>query len=107
MTSTTVIRAQKAELSVGTINFGDIPMKPKSEQSVTLYNRTAKPIVINAINVDCNCTKVIWSKKPIMAADSTILNVVYAPLERGVFYKKAKIITSIGDMTLTIRGRVL
>lgn len=97
--------AQNIELSKTAVNFGTIPLKPKSEQTVMLYNRTASPLVITAVNVDCNCTKVEWTRKPIMAKDSTQLRIIYAPTESGVFYKKIKVLTSAGDLSLTIRGK--
>lgn len=101
-----VLMAQNVKLSTTVINFGDIPMKPKSEKNFTLYNRSTTPMVINAVNVDCNCTQIQWSKKPIIAGDSTVIKVIYIPAEMGVFYKKIKVITSNGSEQVTIRGRV-
>lgn len=100
-----VAGAQNVELSKTAVDFGTIPLKPKSERIVKLYNRTASPIVITDVNVDCNCTKIEWSKKPIMAKDSTQLRIIYDPSEKGVFYKKIKVLTSAGDLALTIRGK--
>lgn len=98
--------AQTIELSRTNINFGTIPMRPRSEQSVVLYNRNNKPMVINAITVDCSCTKVEWTKKPVPASDSTTIKVIYTPAESGIFYKKIKIVTTDGDQTVVIRGSV-
>lgn len=101
-----VASAQKIGLSKSTVDFGDIPMKPKSTKDVTLYNRSDKPVVILDSKVDCSCTKAEWTKKPILKGDSTIIKVVYSPLETGVFYKKLTIITSSGNADVIVRGRV-
>ncbi|CDN30251.1 hypothetical protein BN938_0145 [Mucinivorans hirudinis] len=98
--------AQDVRLAREVVDFGVVPMKPRSQQSVMLYNKGIKPMVIMAVNVDCNCTKVEWSKKPVMAGDSTLLKINYDPSDKGVFYKKIRVKTSQGENTITIKGRV-
>lgn len=102
----TTTNSQNIELSSKTVNFGTIPIKPRTERHVTLYNQTLSPIVIKDVKVDCNCTKIEWNKRPITAGDSTMIKITYIPSESGVFYKKIKITTTKSDDTIIIRGVV-
>lgn len=88
------------------IDFGRIS-KP-TERTLTLYNRMGQPVVIISSAVDCNCTKVSYSPKPIKSGDSTVVRVVYTPSkEKGVFYKTVTLKNSTNkDFKFIVRGSV-
>lgn len=88
------------------IDFGRIS-KP-AERILTLYNRGAQPVVIISSAVDCNCTKVSYSPKPIKSGDSTVVRVVYTPSkEKGVFYKTVTLKNSTNkELKFIVRGSV-
>ena len=99
--------AQKLELSASEVRFGTIS-KPEV-RTVALYNRTPKAAVVVSADVDCNCTKVDYSPRPIKSGDSTLLTIRYTPTasERGAFYKVVTIKNSAGDpLKLVVRGTV-
>lgn len=74
-----------------THDLGSFGIKDKKTTSFTLINRSDKPIVITEANVACGCTKVSYSKKPVISNDSTVVTVIFSPKEEGSFYKKIEL----------------
>lgn len=95
-------------LSVRVIDFGEFGMRDVRRGRVVLYNTGDAPLVVKGVDSGCVCTKVRWDKRPVLAGDSTVLEVTYAPNERGVFYKTVTVSTSQGEpQKFVVRGRVL
>ncbi len=99
--------SKEIELSPAQVNLGEV--SEVTEITLTLHNRGDKPIVITKATTDCSCTKIEFSKKPILGADSTLIQIQYLPArdEQGIFYKTIYIYTSKSKEPLrgVIRGK--
>ncbi len=105
----TTCLAQAPELSHKVLDFGTVPLRSKNHSSVTLYNRTAQPIVIRAVTVDCTCTKASWAKTPVLPGDSTRIAIQFNPTSTGAFYKTLRISTHPPaplPLEVVLRGKV-
>lgn len=91
------------------IDLGDLPLGEEREAKISATNNTDKSIVILTAATSCSCTKVEWSKKPILAGESTDLVVKFAAETEGVFFKKVAITHSAASrpISFTIRGAVI
>ncbi|MFI3262346.1 MAG: DUF1573 domain-containing protein [Rikenellaceae bacterium] len=98
--------AQSLTLSKETLNLGDVKVKEKVEISLYAKNVSSEPLVIKDEYLPCKCTKVSYSRKPIMPGDSTFVKVTYEAKEEGAFYKSVVLFHSGKEKTSTfnIRG---
>lgn len=71
-------------------------------------NSTDAPIVILDVSAGCSCTKATYSRKPIMPGRECEVRVVFDPMNQpeGVFNRKAVVMTSQGNIPLTISGTI-
>ena len=74
-----------------------------------LRNTSSKPVVIVAAQTSCGCTKVEFSRKPVLSGEESEVKVIYNPMNYpGPFSRKVTIVTNEGALKqmLTISGRV-
>ena len=72
-------------------------------------NTSSKPVVIVAAHTSCGCTKVEFSRKPLLPGEESQLKVIYNPMNYpGPFSRKVTIVTNEGTLKqlLTISGKV-
>lgn len=99
---------QNLKLSKESFNFGDLELKDKRNVSLYAINVSKKPLVIKDAEIACSCTKLNYSKRPIMPNDSTLLKITFDAKDRGTFYKKI-ILFHTGEeknSTIILRGVV-
>ena len=91
-------------------NFGTIAEDGGAVEHIFRYrNTSSKPIVIVAATTSCGCTKVEFSRKPILADSTASLRVIFNPMNYpGKFARKITITTSEGTLSerLLIEGVV-
>ena len=79
------------------------------EQNFALRNTSSEPIVIVAAHSSCGCTKAEYSRKPVMPDSTSIIKVVFNPMNYpGRFARKITVVTNKGVMeeSLLITGVV-
>ena len=80
------------------------------EHNFRLHNNSPKPLVIVAAHSSCGCTKAEFSRKPVMPDSTTIIKVVFNPMNYpGTFARKITIVTNDGTLEerLLITGTVI
>lgn len=91
--------------NVDTINFDTISIHQKYvSKTILLTNVDTKPLVIKDIRGRCSCISANWEKKPISVNDSSSIDILYKNWSTGYFYKKVKIITSICEKHIIVKG---
>lgn len=96
--------AQVVDQSV--LDMGLVPYKTTKKMAVEIVNNHDAPMVIIKGAVACGCTKLIFSKQPIMAGKSATLYVEFSAKDRGAFYKKIVIKSNYPDIALSVKGVV-
>lgn len=71
-----------------TEKLGVMPLKDKRSVTFKAVSMAEKPFVITGADVACGCTKVSYSKKPIMPRDTVLISVTFDAKDKGAFYKK-------------------
>ncbi|MFI3268110.1 MAG: DUF1573 domain-containing protein [Rikenellaceae bacterium] len=101
--------SQSLLLSQETFNFGDLMLNEKKDVSLCVKNVSDVPLVIKDANVACKCTKINYSKRPIMPNDSTFLKITFDAKELGAFYKKVVLIHTgeEASSTIILRGTII
>ncbi len=82
------------ELSPRAVDLGRIPLRSKHRIRVVARNTSLQPQVITAVRASCDCTKPTWRRAPILPGDSTVVELQFAPSERGAFYKVVRLETA-------------
>ena len=95
-------------LPVSTLNFGELEKDKPATLPVTAINSGDNPLVIIDIKSSCNCTVPVFSKKPILPGDSTVIKITYDASETGYFSKRVFIYSNAHDSPygITITGTV-
>ena len=95
-------------LPVNTVNFGELEKDKPATLPVTVINSGDNPLVIIDINSSCNCTVPVFSKKPIIPGDSTVIRITYDAHETGYFSKRVFIYSNAKNSPtgITIIGTV-
>ena len=106
--TTSLTNAQKLELDQKTVNLDTVAVKSKNVFEVKYRNTGDKPLVLKNIISDCKCVRIKWNKSPIMAGDSSKIEVTFTPTSSGVFYKSIFFAPISADSleTLVLRGVV-
>lgn len=101
---------QTPEISFETIahDFGNISKNESVEFEFTYNNNGNRPLIIESVKKTCTCTRVKWTKKPLLPGERDKLTVTFKSKEEGVFYKIVEVKTNAdkSPVLLTIRGKV-
>ncbi len=108
--SFTRVQSQELTFDSNTFNFGEIPEDGGVVTTTfTACNNSENPIVIISASSSCGCTVPKYSRQPIMAGQSSSIEVSFDPMDRpGKFNKTIQLITAPENQryTLTITGNV-
>ena len=82
---------------------------PVQKTQVMFYNRGTAKLVINDVQVSCDCTKATFPEKFVAPGDSGIIEITYSAYEPGSFYKDVYVISNGVPSTTHLRlmGEVL
>lgn len=103
--------AQKlqAEIVFDTLfhDFGNLKRSESYRFDFVYTNRGEAPLVILGTKVSCTCTKVKWSRKPLLPGETAAIQVTYNSKDKGVFMKEITVTTNARNNTvhLTIKGK--
>lgn len=72
----------KKTIDYGTLNVGDV----KTIEMV-YTNVGKKPLILDNVTTNCDCTTVDWSKKPVMPGKTGVIKVTYTAKHSGLISK--------------------
>lgn len=76
-------------------NFGDIKQNEPKKIEYVFTNTGDKPVFIQNAEASCGCTKLEYSKAPIMPGKTGSISTVYDAKELGNFNKSITVYTSL------------
>ncbi len=91
------------------VQMGQFDWQQEQTATFTLTNTGDKPLVIQAVDTSCGCTKVEYSEEPVRPGGSTTLQVVYKAEQPGAFGKTVTVHCNTEDspLRLTVRGEAV
>lgn len=101
--------AQSLNVSPAVVDLKEVELKSKNEIQIVCRNTGDKPLVIRSVDVDCKCTKPVWSRAPIAPGGSVVVKVGFVPTDRGAFFKTIRFLTapeSAEKISVVLRGKV-
>lgn len=106
-----VVSAQQITFENAEYDFGNIPERGESvTRKFEFTNTGTAPLVITRSVTSCNCTKILFGKKPIMPGQKGTVTVTYNPNKQsGTFFKAIQIYSNDprGRQIITVKGRVI
>lgn len=89
----------------GTFHKGD---KKSRTYSFEFTNEGTAPLVVTHSSSSCKCIEVRLPKRPVVAGQSGVVEIIYSPKERGGFNKAVRIYSNTpgGVLTLFVSGQV-
>lgn len=101
--------ANVAKFSTETINFGKIRQGTPTKGTFIVTNISASPLIITQANPTCGCTTSDYTKEPIAAGKTGVINATYNAANIGHFEKHVTVkfagVDEIKSIVLT--GEVL
>lgn len=107
--ATLPLGAQNLVVTPAVTDLGEVKIKSRNQITLVCRNTGDKPLVIRNIEVDCKCTKPIWSRAPIAPGDSTMVSVGFVPTDGGAFFKTLRfeiLPASKEKISVVLRGKV-
>ena len=100
---TTTIELLEKKLHLGTFNISEV-----RNGRFRIRNSGEKPLIILDAAASCNCTTLLWPRKPVSPGDTAVIQVTYTASERGRFAKTIDLYcnTSPSLTTLHIDGYI-
>ena len=88
-TSQTSTSATGAEISFAkkTIDYGTLHVGDVKTIEMTFTNTGKKPLILDNVTTNCDCTEVDWSKKPVMPGKTGVIKVTYTAKHTGLISK--------------------
>lgn len=72
----------KKTIDYGTLHVGDV-----RTVEMTYKNIGKKPLLLENVTTNCDCTEVEWSRKPLMPGKSDVIKVTYTAKNTGLISK--------------------
>ena len=106
---TPVKMADVAKFNSDTINLGEIKQSNPTKGTFTVTNISKSPLIIEQANPTCGCTISDYTKTPIAAGESGVINATYNAAGIGHFEKHLTVkFAGVNEMkTITLKGEVL
>lgn len=76
------IKFDKKMMDLGTLKVNEV-----KHDTFTLTNIGKKPLLLDDVIISCDCTKLEWSKAPVMPGQSATIKVTYTADEPGSINK--------------------
>jgi len=107
----TLSSGKEAEIKWDTtvIDLGEIKQNNPTDVIFKFTNKGGKPVIITGAKGSCGCTKIDFSRKPILPGKSSEIIVTYDAETLGTFNKTVTMTMTIEDskQVLHIKGTVL
>ncbi|MCR8561070.1 DUF1573 domain-containing protein [Mucilaginibacter sp. BJC16-A38] len=90
------------------INLGSYVKSDQKAARFPIVNTGNQPLVIETVSVDCHCTIVGWTKKPVMPKDTAFITAKYNNSVTGYFQKNIYVHANVqhSPIFLIFRGNV-
>ena len=87
--SSTTSNVSGAEISFAkkTIDYGTLHVGDVKTIEMVYTNTGKKPLILDNVTTNCDCTKVDWSKKPVMPGKTGSIKVTYTAKHTGLISK--------------------
>ncbi|MCR5115664.1 MAG: DUF1573 domain-containing protein [Bacteroidales bacterium] len=72
----------KKTIDYGTLHVGDVRVV-----EMVYTNIGKKPLILDNVTTNCDCTEVDWSKKPVMPGKTGVIKVTYTAKNPGLISK--------------------
>ncbi len=91
------------------MNMGEVKHQQPKTAIFKFTNKGGKPVIITAAKGSCGCTKIDYSKKPVLPGKSSDVKVVFDAEDLGVFNKTVTLTMNIEKSTqiLKLKGVVV
>ena len=76
------ISFEKKTIDYGTLKVGDV-----RTVEMVYTNVGKKPLLLENVTTNCDCTEVEWSRKPLMPGKSDVIKVIYTAKNPGLISK--------------------
>jgi hypothetical protein len=98
-----------AKFDTDTVNLGQVKQSNPAKATFTVTNISKAPLIIEQANPTCGCTISDYTKTPIAAGQTGIINATYNAAGIGHFEKHLTVkFAGVNEMkTITLKGEVL
>ena len=88
-TTTPAANVTGAEISFAkkTIDYGTLKVGDVRTVEMVYTNIGKKPLLLENVTTNCDCTEVEWSRKPLMPGKSDVIKVIYTAKNPGLISK--------------------
>lgn len=97
------ISFDKTTMDFGTLNIGDVKVGV-----FTITNTGKKPLILDNVVSNCDCTVLDWSRAPIMPGKTTTIKATYTAKNSGLISKWVTVMSNAETdrVILKLRGKV-
>lgn len=97
------IKFDKTTLDFGTLNIGDVKV-----DTFTFTNVGKKPLILDNVVSNCDCTVLDWSRKPVMPGKKGTITATYTAKNSGLINKWVTVMSNAETdrVILKLRGKV-
>ena len=97
------IQFDKTTMDFGTLNIGDVKV-----DTFTFTNVGKKPLILDNVVSNCDCTVLDWSRKPVMPGKKGTITATYTAKNSGLINKWVTVISNAETdrVILKLRGKV-
>lgn len=103
--STTSANVTGAEISFAkkTIDYGTLHIGDVRVVEMVYTNTGKKPLILDNVTTNCDCTKVDWSKKPVMPGKTGVIKVTYTAKNVGLISKWVTVMSNAETDRVVLR----
>ncbi len=101
-----VAREPSYSVAPAVYDYGEVATGANHRTVFVLTNLSDDPLLVRKVRPSCTCTKVNFSRKPVMKGQSDSIEVIFHTKDPGAFYKEIEILTNAvpEKQTLRVRG---
>ncbi len=85
--ATSTSNLAKIEFDQKVLDFGTLKVGDVKKLKVTFTNTGKKPLILDNVKSNCDCTEVEWSKSPVMPGKKGSMTVTYTAKHTGLISK--------------------
>ena len=86
-TSATNVTGAEISFAKKTIDYGTLHVGDVKTIEMVYTNTGKKPLILDNVTTNCDCTEVDWSKKPVMPGKTGSIKVTYTAKHTGLISK--------------------
>lgn len=103
--TTTAANVTGAEISFAkkTIDYGTLHVGDVKVIEMVYTNTGKKPLILDNVTTNCDCTEVDWSKKPVMPGKTGVIKVTYTAKNTGKISKWVTVMSNAETDRVVLR----